>query len=152
MTLLSLLISITCWIKNISMFKTYYSVNFSGPATVITTPLHCNRHYYFFPVLGFPDSSVGKESTCQCRRHKRCMLDPWVGKISWRRAWQPTPVFLLGKSHGQRSLMVYSLWITKSQTRLKWFSMHAMFQQRYLMVWHKTLFRIWINRLITEVV
>ena len=46
------------------MFKTCHSVHFSGPATVITTPLHCNRHYYFFPVLGFPDSSVGKESAC----------------------------------------------------------------------------------------
>ena len=33
---------------------------------------------------------------------------PWVGKISWRRKWQPTPVFFLGKSHGQRSLAGYS--------------------------------------------
>ena len=43
----------------------------------------------------------GKESTCQCRRHGS---NPWVGKIPWRRKWQPTPVFLPGKSHGQRSL------------------------------------------------
>ena len=35
-------------------------------------------------------------------------LDPWVGKIPWRRAWQPTPVFLPGESHGQRSLAGYS--------------------------------------------
>ena len=35
-------------------------------------------------------------------------LDPWVGKIPWRRAWQPTPLFLLGESHGQRSLVGYS--------------------------------------------
>ena len=41
-----------------------------------------------------------KESTCQCRRHG---FDPWVGRIPWRRAWQPIPVILLGKSHGQRS-------------------------------------------------
>ena len=34
--------------------------------------------------------------------------DPWVGKIPWRRAWQPTPVFLCGESHGQSSLMGYS--------------------------------------------
>ena len=34
----------------------------------------------------------------------------WVGKISWRRAWQPTPVLLPGESHGQRSLVGYSLW------------------------------------------
>jgi len=43
-----------------------------------------------------------------CRRPKRCGFDPWVGKIPWRRAWQPFPVFLLGESHGQRSLVSYS--------------------------------------------
>ena len=36
--------------------------------------------------------------------------EPWVGKISWRREWQPTPVFLPGESHGQRSLVDYSPW------------------------------------------
>jgi len=36
------------------------------------------------------------------------MFDPWVGKIPWRRKWQPTPVFLLEKPHGQRSLVGYS--------------------------------------------
>ena len=35
---------------------------------------------------------------------------PWVGKIPWRRAWQPTPVFLFGESYGQRSLEGYSPW------------------------------------------
>ena len=49
-----------------------------------------------------------KESICQCRRHKRHRFDPWVGKIPWRRAWQPTPVSLPGESHGQRSLEGYS--------------------------------------------
>ena len=51
-----------------------------------------------------------KEPTCQCRRHKRRRFDPWVGKIPWRRARQPTPVFLPGESHGQRSLVGYSPW------------------------------------------
>ena len=37
-------------------------------------------------------------------------FDPWVGKTSWRREKQPTPVLLPGKSHGQRSLAGYSLW------------------------------------------
>ena len=41
---------------------------------------------------------------------KRCRFDPWVDKISWRRKWHPTPVFLFGKSHGQRSLVGYSPW------------------------------------------
>ena len=43
----------------------------------------------------------------QCNRPK---FDPWVGKIPWRRKWQPMPVFLPGESHGQRSLLVYSPW------------------------------------------
>ena len=37
-------------------------------------------------------------------------LDPWVGNIPWRRAWQPTPIFLPGKSHGQRILAGYRPW------------------------------------------
>ena len=48
---------------------------------------------------------TGKESACQCRRHRRQRFSPWVRKIPWRRKWQPTPVFLPGKSHGQRSLV-----------------------------------------------
>ena len=60
--------------------------------------------------MGFPGGTSGKEPTCQCRRHKRHRFNPWVGKIPWRRAWQPMPVFLPGKSHGQRSLVGYSPW------------------------------------------
>ena len=45
-------------------------------------------------------------------------FDPWVRNIPWRRKWQPTPVFLPGKSHGQRSLAGYSPWGHKSQTQL----------------------------------
>ena len=41
------------------------------------------------------------------------MFDPWVGKIPWRRRWQPTPIFLPGESHGQRSLASYSPWGSK---------------------------------------
>ena len=48
---------------------------------------------------GFPGSTSGKEPTCQCSRHKRCGFNPWVGKIPWKRAWQPTLVFLPGESH-----------------------------------------------------
>ena len=55
-------------------------------------------------ILGLPRWLRGKESTCQCR-HQTHGLNPWVGKIPWRRKWQPTPVFLPGESHGQRSLV-----------------------------------------------
>ena len=47
------------------------------------------------------------EATCQSRSHR---LDPWVRKIPWRSNWQPSPVFLPGKSHGQRNLVGYSPW------------------------------------------
>ena len=50
--------------------------------------------------------------------HKRCSFGCWVGKIPWRRKWQPTPVFLPGKFHGQRNLVEYSPWVPKSQTQL----------------------------------
>ena len=56
--------------------------------------------------VGFPDSSVGKESTCNAGD---LGLIPGWGRFPWRRTWQPIPVFLPGKSHRQRSLAGYSL-------------------------------------------
>ena len=67
----------------------------------------------------------GKEPDCQCRRHKRCGFNPWVGKIPWRRAWQLTPVFLPGKLHGQRTWWAIVHRVTNSLTQPKWFDMHA---------------------------
>ena len=63
---------------------------------------------WFLNMRGLPGGASGTESACQCRRCKRCGFDPGVGKISWRRKWQPTPVFLLEKLHGQRSVVGYS--------------------------------------------
>ena len=60
--------------------------------------------------LLIPDVASNKEPACQCKRHKRLEFDPYVGKIPWRKKWQPTAVFLPGKSHGQRSLADYSPW------------------------------------------
>ena len=56
---------------------------------------------------GFCSGSDGKR-ICVLRRRPR--FDPWVGKMPWRRKWKPIPVFLPGKSHGQRSLLGYSPW------------------------------------------
>ena len=61
-------------------------------------------------VYGLPWWLSGKESTCQCRR---CGFDPWVGEVPWRRKWQPNPVFLPGKFHGQRNLAGHSPWSCK---------------------------------------
>ena len=56
--------------------------------------------------LGFPGGSDSKASACNTGDP---VFNPWAGKIPWRRKWQPTPVFLPGKSHGQRTLAGYSL-------------------------------------------
>ena len=61
-------------------------------------------------VRGFPGGSDGKEPTYQCRSRSSI---PWVGKIPWRRKWQPTPVRLPRKSHGQRTQTGYCPWDCK---------------------------------------
>ena len=52
----------------------------------------------------------GKESTCQCRRHRRLRFNSWVRKTPGRRKWQPIPVFLPGEPLGQRGQAGYSPW------------------------------------------
>ena len=58
-------------------------------------------------MTGFPGGTSGKEPACQGKRHKRRGFDPWVGKIPWRRVWQPIPVFFTRESHGRRNLVGY---------------------------------------------
>ena len=69
-------------------------------------------------VCGLSRWLSGKESACQYRRHRNAGSIPGLGKIPWRRKWQPTPVFLLGKSHGQRILAGYSSWVTKMKVKV----------------------------------
>ena len=64
------------------------------------------EHLFMCLLAIFPGGSDCKVCL-QCRRPG---FDPWVGKIPWRRKWQPTPVFLPGKSHGWRSLVGYCPW------------------------------------------
>ena len=69
------------------------------------------RHDIFWRYSGFLDGLAGKELAWQCRRRERHEFDPWARKISWRRKWQPAPVFFLpGESHGRRNLVGYSPW------------------------------------------
>ena len=72
-------------------------------------------HVFTFFFSSLPPPRASKEAlvvknlpACRYRRIKRLSLDPWVGKIPWNRKWQPTPGFLPGESHGQRSLVGYS--------------------------------------------
>ena len=63
---------------------------------------------------------TGSSLVAQMAKHLPTMqetrFDPWVEKIPWRRKWQPTPVFLSGESHGQRSLAGYNHGVAKSRT------------------------------------
>jgi len=83
-------------------FPPVHSSNRQFANNLITVPLWDNK--------GFSHGSSGKEPACKSKRHKRHGFDPWVGKIPWKRAWQPIPEFLPGESHGQRRLAGYSPW------------------------------------------
>ena len=75
------------------------------------TSIYQEDNFVIYTLMcGLPRWPSGKESACQCRRFRRCGFSPWVWKIPWRRKWQPTPIFLPGKFHEQRSLTGSSLW------------------------------------------
>ena len=80
---------------------------------------------------GFPGGASGKGLACQCRRHKRCGFNPWLRKIPWRRARQPTPVFLPGESCAQRSLAGYSPQVHKELDTTE-MTQHAPYQKSSL--------------------
>ena len=74
---------------------------FLGQNTGKNTGVGC----YFLLQGNLPNPQIkhGSQPACQGRRHKKC----WLRKIPWRRKWQPTPVFLPGECHGERSLEGY---------------------------------------------
>ena len=92
--------------------------------------LHNFIRYFLFVIFFFfffaLDVAMRQRIYLQYRKHR---FNPWIGKISWRRKWQPTQVFLPGKFHGQRSLVGYSLWVTKSRT---WLSDYQTMQWDFL--------------------
>ena len=87
----------------------------------------CQPHLagFSYVLLGFPGRTSVKESTCQCRRCKRHGLDPWVGKIPQKRAWQPTPTFFPGESMDRGAWWATVLRVAKSQTQRKQLSTHT---------------------------
>ena len=77
---------------------------------------------------GFPGGAAGEEPTCQCGRRKRPRFDPWVGKIPWRRKWQPTPVFTsiyAWRIPWTERLVGCSLWGHKELDTTEWLSTHT---------------------------
>ena len=74
---------------------------------------------------GLPRWFGDKESTCQCRKHRRCKFDPWVGRIPRNRKWQAILAFLPGKFHGTEEPGRIQSMGSQSQTWLKQLSSHA---------------------------
>ena len=89
---------------------------------------------------GIPGGTSGKELACQCRRWKRCGFDPWVRKIPWRRARQPTP-----KYSCLENLRDIGAWwaivhrVTQSQTQVKWLNTHRV-GEALLFLWSNILY------------
>ena len=97
-----------CYHNHTISFATYnHRHHRSKPNLSLRTSLNAAITLHLFgsgySLAGLPWWLMGKEPTCQCR-------NPWVRKILLRRKWQPTPVFLPRKSHGERSLADYSPW------------------------------------------
>ena len=90
----------------------------------LSTHTHTHTHtHWTMKVL--PRWCSDKESACQCKRHKRHGFDPWVRKIPWRRAWQPTSVFMSLENPMDRGAWRATVHrVAKRQTRLKWLSTH----------------------------
>ena len=109
--------------------------NWSDLAAITHTHTHTHKHTHIYiyierererdTYMGFPGSASGKEPACQCRKHKRHRLDPWIGKIPWRRAWQSTPVFLLQNPKDRGAWLATVHRVAKSQKWLKWLGTHA---------------------------
>ena len=106
--------------------------------SLIETILH--RLYTIFQ--DFSDGTSGKESNCQCRSPQRHGFHPWAGKIPWGRKWQPTPVFLPGQFHRQRSLAGTVHVFAKSQTGMSTYSVIHNWQSQKLSLFAPVLDRI----------
>ena len=79
--------------------------------------MHIHTHTYRVAIM--------KVKHRECRRHKRCRFDPWVGKIPWRRKWQPTPVLLPENPMDGVTWWAIGHGISKSWTWLEWLSSWA---------------------------
>ena len=77
------------------------SLSNGGTRSQLFISLVCVQMY---TLKGFPGGTSGKETSCQRRRREGYGSNAWVGRMLWRRAWEPTPVFLPGESDGQRRL------------------------------------------------
>ena len=113
---------ITPWLQSAVRHKEIQKADFKSFLIMLLIYIH------WIDLSGFPGGSEG--SVClQCRRPG---FDPWVRNIFWRRKRQPTPVFLPGKFHGQRSLVSYSPWDHKESDTTERLQIDTLLFFRYL--------------------
>ena len=103
--------------------------------TCLTWTVSAASFFYLpFSILGLPWWLRWKIVCLQCGRPE---FDPWVGKITWRRKWQPTPVLLPEKSHGWRSLVGYSPRGCKESDTTEWLHFLFFFSCLSPSIYHK---------------
>ena len=103
------------------------------------------------PLALQPGDPRSKDPICQCRGWKRTGFDPWVEKIPCRREWQPTPVFLPGEFHGQRSLGHYIVHgVSKSRTPTEAVSKQARLFKRRETVHFQCILGYLLSRIMTR--
>ena len=112
-------------VKYGELYLTFISTG-KFPVVILNFLSNFNSCKYYS--LCFPGRVSGKEPACQCRRCKRCRFNPWVGKIPWRRKWQPTSVFLLENPMDRGAWQATVRGVTQSQTWLKWLSTQSVFR------------------------
>ena len=107
------LLNIPCTLeKNVDtmvLHKVFYKCLFRSNLLIFFSDILNFIHFWL--ILAASGTSISgtssKESASRCRRRKRHKFDLWVWKIPWRRARQPTPVYLAGESQGHRILISY---------------------------------------------
>ena len=106
------------YVVNIPALWVFSFMNGNNICTHVCVCIWNSATHLFNSICGLPRWCSGKESTCQWRSPRRCGFNHWVGKISWKRKWQPTPVFLPGKCHGQSGWWATVQGIAESQIQL----------------------------------
>ena len=122
--------------------RKYLPTNNPLQPSVIVSQYHNNSFWTNPASRGFPGGTSGKEPACQCWR---CRFNPWVRKIPWRRAWQPTLVFLPGESPGAWWATIHG--VAESQTWLKQFSTAYTITYKWILIKLEYLWKIYFRHI-----
>ena len=126
-----------CWLEEMGEKKAGYTLGFR----IVVSKCSCKIKFKIYSYWT-ENKPWLPGSACVCLQCRRPGFDSWVRKISWRRKWQPTPVFLPGESHGQRSLVGCSLQGRKESDTTERLHFHF----HFLSYWTVPLFIIyWIG-------